>query len=96
MLTVCMMNIEHAMTHTHTHRPGSPSYLELLDVDVTGAVGVKQLERLPDLLLQLLGQLGLGAALLPRRGHRALQGRSLCTGRLVGHRQHFEGTTIRR
>lgn len=59
-------------------------YLELLDIDVSRSVCVKQLECLPDLLLLLLGQLRFGGCLLARRWHRTLQGWSLGTGRLVG------------
>ena len=61
-------------------------YLELLDIDVSRAIGVKQLEGLPDLLLLLLGQLWFGGGLLARRWYRTLQGWSLGTGCLVRHR----------
>lgn len=59
-------------------------YLELLDIDVSRSIGVKQLKGLPDLLLLLLGQLWFGGGLLARRWHRTLQGWPLGTGRLVG------------
>lgn len=63
-------------------------YLELLDVDESGSIRVKQLEGLPDLLLLLLGELWFGGRLLAGGRHRTLQGRSLGTGRLVGgHRR---------
>lgn len=59
-------------------------YLELLDIDESGSIGVKQLKGLPDLLLLLLSQLWFGGGLLARRWYRTLQGWSLGTGRLVG------------
>lgn len=60
-------------------------YLELLDIDVSWSIGVKQLKGLPDLLLLLLGQLRFGGRLLARRWHWTLQGWSLGTGRLGGY-----------
>ena len=62
-------------------------YLELLDINVSGSIGVKQLKGLPDLLLLLLGQLWFGGCLLAGGWHRTLQGWSLGTGRLVGGTQ---------
>lgn len=59
-------------------------YLKLLHIDVSRAIGVKQLKGLPDLLFLLLGQLWLGGCLLARRGHRTLQGWSLGNGCLAG------------
>lgn len=63
--------------------PG-PFYLELLDIDVSRCISVKQLKGFSDLLLLLLSQLWFGACLLAGRGHRTLQGWPLGTGRLVG------------
>lgn len=54
--------------------------LQFLDFNVSRSIGVKQLKGLPDFLLLLLSQLWFGGCLLPRWGHRALQGWSFSTG----------------
>ena len=56
-----MLLFSSPLAHVVSDQRLSPFYLELLDIDVSRSIGVKQLKGLPDLLPLLLSQLWFGA-----------------------------------
>lgn len=65
-------------------------YLQFFDIYVAGALGVKELKGLSDLLFLLLGELRFGAGLLAWRRHHGPKGWPLGTGGL-GRRLQVDG-----